>query len=356
MKEMTSLERVQAVLQGKTPDRVPVVPQTFLFAAKQNGHDIGELIRNPKRMAECHRNCQEKFGYDGCVIDFDDATLAEACGAKVLQDAGGAYFVDKRNPAINDLRDIDKLKLPDPASSGRLPIWMETAERLMEMVGDHVFVMGRADQGPLDLLALLRGEEELLMDLADEDVEDEVIFHALEWATEAHIIFAKAMRDITHATSMGDAYAGPSVMSPTMYRNYVLPFEKKVVAAVQTADKPYSVHICGDTNLILADMATTGAKIIEIDAKADIGKCRQLLDAAAERFGLERAVVMGNMDTTDLVIGSPEKNMANAKAIIEATKGQGLFLSSGCAMGANTNPDNVRAMVEAAKLYGSFDA
>ena len=38
---MTSLERVQAVLQGKTPDRVPVVPQSFLFAAKQNGHDIG---------------------------------------------------------------------------------------------------------------------------------------------------------------------------------------------------------------------------------------------------------------------------------------------------------------------------
>ena len=86
-------------------------------------------------------------------------------------------------------------------------------------------------QGPLDLLALLRGEEDFLMDLADEDVEDEVIFHALEWATEAHIIFAKAMRDITHATSMGDVYGGPSVMSPTMYRKYGLPYEKKVVEA-----------------------------------------------------------------------------------------------------------------------------
>ena len=351
---MTHLERVQAVLQGKTPDRVPVVPQSFLFAASQNGYEIGQLIRDPKRMAECHRNCQEKFGYDGCVIDFDDATLAEACGARVLQDAGGAYFVDKRNPAITDLRDIDKLKLPDPATSGRLSIWMETAQRLMEMVGDHVFVMGRADQGPLDLLALLRGEEDFLMDLADEDVEDEVIFHALEWATEAHTIFAKAMRDLTHATSMGDVYGGPSVMSPTMYRKYGLPYEKKVVEAVQTPDKPYSVHICGDTNLILADMATTGAKIIEIDAKADIGKCRQLLDAAAARFGLSPAVVMGNMDTTDLVISSVVQNMANAKAIIEATGGKGLILSSGCAMGANTNPENVAAMVEAAKRYGTF--
>ena len=351
---MTHLERVQAVLQGKTPDRVPVVPQSFLFAASQNGYEIGQLIRDPKRMAECHRNCQEKFGYDGCVIDFDDATLAEACGARVLQDAGGAYFVDKRNPAITDLRDIDKLRLPDPATSGRLSIWMETAQRLMEMVGDHVFVMGRADQGPLDLLALLRGEEDFLMDLADEDVEDEVIFHALEWATEAHTIFAKAMRDLTHATSMGDVYGGPSVMSPTMYRKYGLPYEKKVVEAVQTPDKPYSVHICGDTNLILADMATTGAKIIEIDAKADIGKCRQLLDAAAARFGLSPAVVMGNMDTTDLVIGSVEQNMANAKAIIEATGGKGLILSSGCAMGANTKPENVAAMVEAAKRYGTF--
>ena len=349
---MTHLERVQAVLQGRTPDRVPVIPQCFMFSAQEYGYRIGQINRNPRLLAEAQAACQEKYGYDGCVIDIDDASLAEACGAKVIYREDAVAAVDEHHPVLEDLSEIDDLELPVPEKSTRLCVWMETAQRLMEIVGDHVFVMGRADQGPFDLLALLRGPQEFMMDLLTED--EEVIHHALQWATEAHIRFAKAMRDLTHATSMGDSYAGPNLVSPKMYREFALPYEIQVVNAVQTKDKPYSVHICGDTNMILADMATTGAKIIEIDAKADIGKCRQLLDAAAARFGLSPAVVMGNMDTTDLVIGSPEQNMANAKAIIEATGGKGLILSSGCAMGANTNPENVKAMVEAAKRYGTF--
>ena len=82
--EMTSLERMNAVLNGKTPDRVPVVPQSFMFSAKNAGYNIGKINRDPKLMAESHMVCQERFGYDGCVIDVDDATLAEACGARVL--------------------------------------------------------------------------------------------------------------------------------------------------------------------------------------------------------------------------------------------------------------------------------
>lgn len=51
-------------------------------------------------------------------------------------------------------------------------------------MGDHVFIMGRADQGPFSLLCLLRGTQELIMDLVTED--KDVILHALEWDTEAH--------------------------------------------------------------------------------------------------------------------------------------------------------------------------
>ena len=76
---MTSIERIQAVLNGAVPDRLPVVPQCFRFAAACAGSQIGQINRSPKELAESHRICQEKYGYDGCVIDIDDATLAEAC-------------------------------------------------------------------------------------------------------------------------------------------------------------------------------------------------------------------------------------------------------------------------------------
>ena len=342
---MTHLERVQAVLQGRTPDRVPVIPQCFMFSAQEYGYNIGQINRNPRLLAEAHAFCQEKYGYDGCVIDIDDASLAEACGAKVIYREDAVAAVDEHHPLLEDLRDIDDLELPDPAKSTRLCVWMETAQRLMEKVGDHVFVLGRADQGPFDLLTLLRGPQDFMMDLLTED--EDVIHHALQWATEAHIRFAKAMRDLTHATSMGDSYAGPNLISPNLYRQFALPYEKHVVSAVQTPDKPYSVHICGDTTKILDDMATNGARMVEVDWQVDMGKARAIFP--------ENVTIMGNVDPSDpLVLGTPEQVKAKAKAIIEATGGKGLILSSGCAMGANTKPENMAALVESAKLYGTF--
>ena len=346
MGEMTSLERVQAVLNGRVPDRVPVIPQSFLFAAKTNGYDIGQINRNPRLMAESHRASQEKYGYDGCIIDVDDATLAEACGAKVIFRPDSVAVVDDAHPAVEDLRDVPALKLPDPERDGRLCEWMETAQRLMEMIGDHVFIMGRADQGPFDVLALLRGPQDFMCDLLTED--EDVILEALDWATQAHIIFARAMRDISHCTSMGDSYAGPNLVSPEIYRKYALPFEKRVVDAVQTPDKPYSIHICGDASLILEDMAKTGARLFELDWKVDMAQARRVMP--------KESVIMGNVNPSDpMYLGTPDQVLSQSKAIIEGTGGQGLILSSGCALGANTKPENVEALVRAARLYGRME-
>ena len=59
--------------------------------------------------------------------------------------------------------------MPDPQKDGRIGEWLETTQRLMDMIGDHVFIMGRADQGPFSLLALLRGAQNLMLDLMIKD-------------------------------------------------------------------------------------------------------------------------------------------------------------------------------------------
>lgn len=345
MGEMTSLERVQAVLNGQMPDRLPVIPQGFMFSAKTAGYDIGQINRSPAKMAQCHLHCQEKYGYDGCVIDVDDATLAEACGARVIFREQDVASVDEHRPILEDLREIDDLKLPDPMQDGRICEWLETTQRIVSAVGDHVFVMGRADQGPFSLLCLLRGTQELMVDLLTED--EDVILHALEWTTEAHTRFAKAQLQAgAHATSMGDAYASPNLISPEMYRNFAFPYEKQVAANLRETGKPYSVHICGDTNAIVGDMGKTGARILEVDWKVDMEKARRLLP--------DDVVLMGNIDPSDpLCLGTPADVHAKVQELIHKTKGRSLILSSGCAMGANTKPENVAALVECAKRYGT---
>lgn len=347
MREMTSLERVQAVLRGEIPDRLPVVPQSFMFSAKSSGYNIGQINRNAARMAQCAIACQEKYGYDGCVVDVDDATLAEACGAKVIYRENDVAMVDEHRPLLGDLREIDELKMPDPESDGRLPLWLETTQRLLESVGEHVFVMGRADQGPFDLLCLLRGAQNLMMDLLDED--EDVIRHALEWTTQAHIRFARAMLKLgAHATSMGDSYASPNLISPSLYRSYAHPYEEKVVSALRDLPGAYSIHICGDTSMILEDMSRLKPQILELDWKVNMGQARAVIP--------DSVVLMGNIDPSDpLCMGEPETVLRQVREMIESTRGKGVIISSGCAMGANTKPENMRALVESAKLYGGYE-
>lgn len=345
MHEMTSLERVQTVLRGEIPDRLPVVPQGFMFSAANAGYTIGQINRNPQKMAECHRICQEKYGFDGCVLDVDDATLAEACGATVRFRDDDVASVDESKPLLNDLSEIDDLKLPDPHHDGRICEWLETTSRLVEMIGDHVFIMGRADQGPFSLLCLLRGTENFMCDLLTED--PEVILHALDWTTKAHVLFAKAQYEAgAHASSMGDALASPNLVSPKLYRQFAMPFEKKVVESLKDVGKPYSVHICGDTNAIIKDMGTLGSAIIEVDWKVDLQVARNVISP--------NATIMGNVNPSDpLVLGTKEDVDRIVHANIIATKGYRYIISSGCAMGANTKPENVIAMIEASKKYGT---
>lgn len=347
MESMNSLQRCMAVLNGETPDRLPIIPQCFMLAVETAGMKIGEVNKNGRKMAKAHIISQEKYGYDGCVIDFDDATIAEAVGAKVIYREDEPAIVDEGQPVLKDLRDVYDMPIPDPAKSGRLNEWLEATRTLVDAIGDHVFIMGRADQGPFSIACLLRGTTQFMMDLMTED--KQLIDDVLDYCRKISAVFAKAQKDAgAHATSIGDAFAGPNLISPEMYRQYALIPEQKLVKEVQDYGIPFSVHICGNTNGIIQDMGTTGAKILEVDWMLDIKEARNLVP--------QDTVLMGNIDPSyPLVLGTPTDVDTAVKKLIEATKGKRHIISSGCAMGRNTPPENFKAFIEAAHRYGSYE-
>lgn len=345
MTRMTGLERCETVLAGGIADRVPVVPQTFMFAAETAGIRVGDFAHSAAKMVEAQVVSQAKYGYDGCVIDFDDATLAEACGAKVIFREDDPAIVDESNLVVKDLRDLDKLKLPDPWKDGRLPVWLEATRLLKERIGDHVFIMGRADQGPFSLACLLRGPQHFMMDLVDEE-NSELIKRLIDFCRQACARFALAQKEAgAHATSIGDAFAGPNLISPDMYREFALEPEIMLTEEVQKSGIPFSIHICGNTNSIISDMGRTGARILEVDWQLDMEVARRAVPSST--------VLMGNVNPSDpLVLRTPAEVEAAARKVIEVTGGRGLFLSSGCAMGRNTPPENMKALITAAEKYG----
>ena len=74
-------------------------------------------------------------------------------------------------------------------------------------------------------------------------------------------------------TVIGDSTAGPDVCSPRIYRQLRTPTRSGWLLT-WPAPGAVGLHICGNTTAIMADIATTGATMIEFDYKADMARCR----------------------------------------------------------------------------------
>ena len=77
--------------------------------------------------------------------------------------------------------------------------------------------------------------------------------------------------------SNGDSPAGPEMISPKMFRQFALPYEKRVAAVSHELGLPYILHICGNTTPILDDIIESGADGIELDYKTDVAKAHEVL-------------------------------------------------------------------------------
>ena len=299
-------------------------------------------------MAECHIVSQEKYGYDGCVIDFDDASIAEAIGAKVIYRDDEPAIVDESQPLLRDLRQIYDMEVPDIYSAGRLNEWLEATRILRERIGDHVFIMGRADQGPFSIACLLRGTTQFMMDLMMEN--KRLIDDVLEYCRQVSLAFAKAQKDAgAHATSIGDALAGPNLISPQMFREFALEPERRLTQEVQAYGIPFSIHICGDTSPILEDMADCGYTTISIDNKVD-------LEDAKRRIG-NRAFLVGNVDPVNgFYNGTPRKMKAAVRKCFRQCWDSpcGFMIAPGCGTAYGTPMANALAYMEEARRCAKY--
>ena len=164
-------------------------------------------------------------------------------------------------------------------------------------------------------------------------------------STEYAVAYGSALGEAgADLLSGGDSPAG--LIGPRSYREVALPFERLVTAGLKLrSDRPASLHICGNATPILADMATSGADVLELDHKVDAA-------AACRTLGPDVAI-WGNLDPVGLLAqGSPEQVRQSTQALIEtfAQCGHRRFVvSSGCTLAPETPPENLHAMLEATR-------
>jgi uroporphyrinogen-III decarboxylase len=132
----------------------------------------------------------------------------------------------------------------------------------------------------------------------------------------------------------GDAAA--SLVSPSMYRQFALPYEQRVCAAIHEAGCLVKLHVCGNTTKLLPDMAHCGADLYNVDHLVPLDKARDV-------YAQHGLCFKGNLDPVGQVMqATPDECRERAReAIAVGTAGGARYmLSAGCEIPAET-PDAV---------------
>lgn len=334
---MTGKERIQAALEGKWTDRRPVMLHNFLMAAREEGISMREFGENPKSAANAYIHAAEKYNIDGLLIDLSTATLAGSLGVPV------DYPEDEpargHGSLISSLEEVKDLAPVDVAKDKGIQHWLEITRIVKDYFGEEKFIRGNCDQAPFSLASMVRGSQELMTDLL---MDPEAVHSLLEYTTEAGLQFIRLMAETgAHMVSNGDSVAGPEMIPPEFYREFALPYEKKIVNEAHRLGLTYTLHICGDTEVILEDMVQCGADALELDYLTDIQKIYDQCHAST--------LFIGNLDPSGVLnFGSPELVKQKTLELLEIYRDSPrLMVNAGCAIPPDTPSENIQAMVDA---------
>lgn len=377
MQKMTSLERCLAVIRHEIPDRAPVDLHNFLATIYVSGYPMSQALQDGELLAEAQRLFWKEVRHDMLLVENGVVAEAQACGCGVAYfDDGPARVVE--HPLAGGLEKIEALQVPDPWSTHPMCEVLKAVRILRRELGEQVFIMGRADQGPVALAMALRGYEQFVLDLAQlprsssagraslpddlppvsqaslpDDLPqpapaaEKLIQRLLDYCVQVQIRYALALKEAgAHGTATGGA--GVDIIGPRLYRQIEQSYERKLIAAVNRPDFPVALHICGDSTLILNDMLATGAPILELDYKTDMQQAKTALRG--------RATFLGPVNPELIWSATNPADVADAarEAIQILAPGGEFILGPGCALGYNTPLANIQALVEAAWKYGVY--
>jgi MtaA/CmuA family methyltransferase len=332
---MDSRERFMRTLEGREADRVPVFPMLMAFSAVRAGLTYREFASEGRLLAEAQVAMQERFSLDCITVCSDAFRLSGALGGElVFPDAKPPYL---RQPLLRGPADAKSLGRPDPTDRGnRLGDRVRAVEHMAALARKRYAVCGWIDM-PFAECCSLCGVEQVMYMAMDDPAGTGVLLQKL---TALCIDFALAQVD-AGADIIGAGDAAASLLSPAMYRDMVLPFEREVVRAVHARGSRVKLHICGSTADKLEDMVLCEADLFNVDHMVP-------LDRALEVYGRAGRSLKGNLDpVADVLQASPEECAAKARRCIQtsrSSKASGRYmLSAGCEIPAETPDETFRA-------------
>jgi MtaA/CmuA family methyltransferase len=338
---MNGYERLTAMLEGRAVDRLPQMPITMMFAADQLGVAYGQYAADYRTLVEAQLLTAERFDIDHVSAISDPAREAADCGASV-------HYFDDQPPALDEvgalLADRDRLETltaPDPLGGGRMHDRVKAVELFRQRVGGQRLIEGWIE-GPCAEAADLRGINRLMTDFFDAP---EFVRNLFEFIVEMEIQFAKAQID-AGADIIGIGDAAASLVGPQIYREFVLPYERRMIDGVHAMGAKVRLHICGNIRRLLPDVGTLACDLVDLDFMVPVAEARQAMPAAA---------LCGNLDPVKTLRAGTPESITAAVAECHRQAGRQFVVGAGCEVPRDTPAANLRALGDYARAASNGD-
>jgi uroporphyrinogen decarboxylase len=339
---MNGHERISAALRGEKPDKVPVMLHNFMMAAEEYGITMEQFRNSPELIAESFMDSMDRYNYDGILIDIDTVTLAGSVGVPVDFPVNSPARSHKGN--LENLEDVENLKPIRVEDYKYIRIWLEAVRILKDHYKDEIYIRGNCDAAPFSIASMMRGAQNWMVDLMMGN--EEYLNTLLEFCTDATTQFIELMAQTgCDMVSNGDSPAGPEMISADMYVKFALPYEKRIVKAAHKAGKPYTLHICGNTEVILDHMLLTGSDAFELDYKTDVTKIYKAFH--------DSVTLIGNIDPSGvLALGTTDDVQKKTLELLKVYENSNRFiLNAGCAIPPTTPSENLKMMIDTARNF-----
>ena len=336
---MSRADRFLRACRGEPVDAIPV------WLMRQAGRYMKEyrdlrarysfltLCKTPSLATEVMLQPVEALAVDAAILFSDILVLVEAMGLDlVFEDKAGPILT---NPARTP-QAISSLKTPDPEDD--LGYVMEAIRVSRKALGGKVPLIGFSG-APFTLATYIiegRSSREFVY-AKGLMYQDPATFHRLmDTLAHATSLYLKAQVAAgAQALQVFDTWA--MALAPGDYREYVLPHMKRLMEELGSTGVPV-IHFSLGASTLLEHIKESGAKVISLDWKIDIGEARR-------RLGPE-IPVQGNLDPAAL-FQPPDRLKDTILTLIgQAAQWPGYIFNLGHGIHPSTSVERVHQLIE----------
>ena len=320
-------------------DRAPVFPLLMFFSVDRAGISYRRFATDGRALADAQLGVQRRFGFEAITACSDAYRLSAALGGEMAFPESKPPYVTK--PLVTSSADLDKLGRPDPADKrNRMGDRVLGVEHMAKAAGEECVVLGWIDM-PYAEACSLCGVSDFIMLLVD----DPALAHrVLRFVTDITIDFARAQLQ-AGAEMIGAGDAAASLISPEMYAEFALPYEREVCQALHAGGGLVKLHVCGNTTHLLDQMVTCGADLFNVDHLVPLEKAR-------DTYGTAGKCYKGNLDpVADIMQAAPAQCEKKAHHCLAVAEGTRFMLSPGCEVPAETPDEVFQAFCDAPKTF-----